>query len=66
MSDIPIENPRKYGKFDDDLDTLASALAGGGVDSLKRPSAVAAQDDSGEVDASFLRSLRSSDSHYGR
>ena len=69
MADIPLENPHKYGSFDDDITELADGLAGRptGAKSNRQPdpgSAVGSLDD--EVDANVLRQLiRDSASKYG-
>ena len=69
MPDVPMESPRKYGSFDDDLDELASAIAGHPVSSkpnLQPDPSAAVGSQSDEVDADFLRRLtRDSGSKYG-
>jgi len=65
VREIPVESPRKYGAWDDNVDDLADGL--GRRESSRRSGDVAVPDlpASDSVDEDFFRTVRDSSSKYG-
>lgn len=67
MADLPCENPRKYGEFDDDFnaDDINAALAGILPASRNRDGASGRVQPGDQVDADFLRDAGRERGKYG-
>lgn len=66
MSNVPNENPNKYGTFDGNGDEFYDLLNHGTTTQRDRPSKLPNVPASTEVDETFLRTLRDSVDKYGK
>lgn len=66
---LPVENPRKYGSFDDiteeEANDIDSILTGGKSLGRVRHGSVSQSSDAGEVDEGFFNAARNSTAKYG-
>lgn len=65
MAEIPIENPRKYGVWDDDIDELVDGLAGRKSEREYDPRNGFGVSHTEIVDEDFLRDAGNPRNHYG-
>lgn len=65
MKDIPIENPNKYGAFDDDATELADILNGNEPRRSSSPQRGPAIPATSAVDEDFFSQTRDSNRKYG-